>query len=287
MGAILVRVGSASREPLDDQIDVTVVSTQTDRTVAKVSNVSGRAPLKIAGLTERQSYLVQVFPLRHRPVAQFTFAGSDDAPARVDLYTPLHPEHVRLASFPGYAELPAELARVLERSTVDGVAGPGGSLYRGLAETQKAGLLNLFSKMSGFAFDDGRTVWSFVDRVYGVRPDRIFADVQAPLRERVTAAVAADTFREVSGSLHEPPPGYGQAGSFKTADEYGNLQLTFFSTLEPPLSFKVDADIDDAAGLGHAFQVIRNWVTHGTTHPYDIHQILVFRQDVVLPYDLA
>jgi hypothetical protein len=49
----------------------------------------------------------------------------------------------------------------------------------------------------------------------------------------------------------------------------------------------VDADIDDAGGLGHTFQVIRNWLTRGATHPYDIHQILAFRQEVFLPYDLA
>jgi len=58
-------------------------------------------------------------------------------------------------------------------------------------------------------------------------------------------------------------------------------------TTSAPLSFKVDADIDDAAGLGHAFQVIRNFVTKGVTHPYDIHEILVFRQEVTLPYQLA
>jgi len=91
----------------------------------------------------------------------------------------------------------------------------------------------------------------------------------------------------VSGSLHTPPPSFVSAGSFKTADRYGNLQLSFFASLTEPLTFKVDADIDDAAGLGHTFQVLRNWVTHGTTHPYDIHQILVFRQEVALPYDLA
>jgi hypothetical protein len=33
--------------------------------------------------------------------------------------------------------------------------------------------------------------------------------------------------------------------------------------------------------------VLRNFVTHGVTHPYDIHQILAFRQEVLLPYDLA
>jgi hypothetical protein len=287
MGAIVVRVLSASRRPLDDRLDIEVRSTRTDATVARVDDVLGTAPVRITGLDERDTYLVQVFPKRHRPVAQVTFAGPDDRPKQVEMHSPIHPEHVRAVTFPAYPDLPQELKRVLDQSTIDGAPGQGEALYASLTEVQKAGLLNLFSKMTGFSFMDGRTVWSLVERVYGVRPDRIFADVHPSLRERVNEAAAMDTFRAVSGSLHEPPSGYCQAGSFKTADPYGNLQLTFFCTPDEPFSYKVDADIDDAAGLGHAFQVIRNWVTDGTTHPYDIHQILVFRQDVTLPYELA
>jgi hypothetical protein len=105
-------------------------------------------------------------------------------------------------------------------------------------------------------------------------------------RDLVAAAIASELFRDVPGGMHEPPVGYGPAGSFKTGERHGNLQLTFFSSLQPPPTFKVDADIDDAAGLGHVFQVLRNTLTRGTTHPYDIHQILVFRQEPVF-YDLA
>src|SRR5690606_5498316 len=117
------------------------------------------------------------------------------------------------------------------------------------------GLLNLFAKMSGVAFDDGRTVWSYVSGIFGIRADRIFIDVEPELRERVEEAVPTGRFRPVSGKLHEPPQGFSRAGSFKSSEPYGNLQLTFFATIEPPLAYKVDADIDDAAGLGHAFQV--------------------------------
>ena len=141
--------------------------------------------------------------------------------------------------------------------------------------------------MSNFGFDEHRSIWTFVDGIYRVRADRVFVDVQAALRDLVKSAIAEDRFREVSGKLHTPPPGFGLAGSYKTAERYGNLQLSFFVSLSEPLAFKVDADIDDAAGLGHAFQVIRNFVTKGATHPYDIHQILVFRQEVALPYELA
>ena len=172
---------------------------------------------------------------------------------------------------------------MLESSSVEGIQGQGAICMR-RSDVQKAGLFNLFTKMSAFGFDDRRSVWSFVDRLFRVRADRIFVDVQPALRDLVKGAISSERFREVSGSLHTPPLGYNQAGSFKTPDHYGNLQLTFFSSAEPPLSFKVDADIDDAAGLGHVFQVIRNSVTNGTTHPYDIHQILVYRQEVALPY---
>lgn len=287
MGAILVRLGNASRQPLDDHIDIQVVSARSDATVATARDITGHTPVKFERLVEGQPYIVKVFPLRHRPVAQFAMAGPDSDPTPVQLHCPLHPERVRSVTFPAYEALDPELVRVLECSTVEGVTGRGPALYGALTDTQKAGLFNLFAKMHGFGFDECRTVWSLVDALFRVRTDRIFVDVQPALRDLVKGAVAADRFREVSGSLHTPPPGYGQAGSFKTAEQYGNLQLTFFSSLEAPLRFRVDADIDDAAGLGHVFQVMRNWLTHGTTHPYDIHQILVFRQEASLPYQLA
>jgi hypothetical protein len=54
-------------------------------------------------------------------------------------------------------------------------------------------------------------------------------------------------------------------------------QVTFFSN-PATLDFKADIDIDDAAGLEHAFQVIGHLITDGDTNPYDIHEILVYRQ---------
>jgi hypothetical protein len=287
MGAILVRVGNAMRQPLDDQMDVSVVSARTDTTVAVAANVAGHAAVRFERLTEGQPYVIKVFPMRHRPVAQFAFPGPDDNPALVHLHCPLHPERVRAATFPAYDDVAPDLRRVLASSRVEGVTGQGDALYAGLTNLQKAGLFNLFGKMSSFGFDEQRTIWTFVEGIFRVRADRLFVDVQPALRDLVKSAVATDRFREVSGSLHTPPPGFGQAGSFKTAEQYGNLQLTFFVSAAPPLAFKVDADIDDAAGLGHTFQVIRNWLTKGATHPYDIHQILAFRQEVFLPYDLA
>jgi hypothetical protein len=267
-------------------MDIRVLSARTDALVRLVSDVPGDAAVRVEGLVNHQPYLVNVFPRRHRPVAAFgiPMPGADVA---VQLHAPLDPERVRSASFPEYRDVDESLRLVLEASTVEGVAGSGAQLYDGLTDTQRAGMFNLFAKMSAFGFDERRSIWTFVERLYRIRADRVFADVAPALRDLVKGAVAGERFREVSGALHAPPPHFVPAGSFKTAERYGNLQLSFFSSQTEPLAFKVDADIDDAAGLEHAFQVIRHFFTGGATHPYDIHQILVFRQEVVLPYELA
>jgi hypothetical protein len=70
--------------------------------------------------------------------------------------------------------------------------------------------------------------------------------------------VDAEVFRSVNGSLHEPPTGMTPAGSFKTDDAFGNLQVTLFQS---SAQCRADIDIDDAAGLGHVFQVARNHVS--------------------------
>jgi hypothetical protein len=99
--------------------------------------------------------------------------------------------------------------------------------------------------------------------------------------------VAGGSFHEAPEALHTPPKDFQRAGSFKTGESSGNLQLTFFSSLAPvPLAFKVDADIDDAGGLEHVFQVLRNFLTQTPTHPYDIHQILTFFQALDPLYQL-
>jgi hypothetical protein len=286
MGSLTVRVCNAMRQPLVDQMDVRLVSARTDATVAALTSVRGETAITFNNLIDFQPYIVKVFPVRHRPVAQFA-TPRPGAAVEVQLYSPIDPARVSAVRFPEYEATPAELRRVLDVSTLEGSAATGAALYAALVDTQRAGLFNLFAKMSSFGFDEHRTVWTFVDRLYRIRADRVFADVQPALRDMVKDAVVTERFHEAPAKLHTPPLGFGHAGSFKSADRYGNLQLTFFVSQAAPLAFKVDADIDDAAGLGHAFQVIRNFATHGSTHPYDIHEILVFSQELALPYELA
>ncbi len=293
MGTLTVQIRNAEHEPIDDRVEVRVFSGATGAMVAVARDVPGRRTVRFEDLAPGQAYRVQVFADRRRPVSHFVMLPVSK-PLTVEVCCPLHPDRV-VASIPDFEGLPATLVDVLRRSTLEGATVSGAELYRALDEKQRAGLLNLYAKMTSFRFDEARSVWSSVQRVYRIRPDRIFVDVEVDLRDRVKSALSthrfrdrdAGGFRDANDRLHTPPPGFASGGSFKTTDRYGNLQLSFFSSLIAPLTFKVDADIDDAAGIGHAFQVLNHWITGGDTDPYDIHQILAFRQDVPLFYQLA
>jgi hypothetical protein len=286
MAGLVVRVWDANREPLDDRVDVRVISSATQTTVKQALDVPGNAAITFDDLADGQIYIVQVFPKRYRPVGQLASPGHDKL--AVNIYCPIHPDHAS-ARFPTFREADPELRRVLDRSrlVIDGVERSGEALYAALSDEQKAGLFNLFVKMRKVDVEDGRSVWSYVDEIYDVRRDRVYVNVQTELCELVKKTVTDGLFNEAPDKLHEPPAGFVRSGSYKTDERRGNLQLSFFCSQGQPVSFKVDADIDNAAGIGHTFQVLRNFLTQETTHPYDIHQILVFSREVAPGYELA
>ena len=291
-----VRFFDASRAPLNDQVDVDVTKLRTNEQFVRVRNHDGRRKLAIRGLDPGETYVVRVFPMRYRPVGQFAVTSRGSKPTDVDVYCPVHPQRVESVEFPEYRKLSPELKVVLERSTLERDAGqpplavasgtsPGQAVYDSLTRIERAGLLNLFCKLNNTPLGDA-TTWSYVTDVYRVRGDRVFANVQLEFRDRVKNAVAGGGFREVDGGLHTPPHGFNAAGSFKSLERYGNLQLTFFAALDQPLRFRIDADIDDAAGIGHAFQVLEHFLTGAETHPFDISQILTFHQRLDVGYRL-
>ena len=225
-------------------------------------------------------YRIRVFPSRYRPVGRFQRAAAEGT-RTVELLCPIHPDRVTAVDFPDYASLPDDLKRVLGASHVEGFEGAQGqALYDALDQGQRAGLLNLQEKMESTRLLNGRSCWNYVIGLYRVRGDRVFVDVTNEFRDAVKNAEVAGLFEAADDSLHTPPPGYSRAGSFKTFDPFGNLQLSFFASDAAPLRFKVDADIDDARGIGHFFQVLRNFLSGEATHPYDIHEILVATQQL-------
>jgi hypothetical protein len=272
-------------EPLRDRVDVLVRSQQLNRTIIERKNLDGAQTLTIAGLGPLEVCGVQVFPVRHRPVSRFVRAGSEP----LAIAFPVDPERVTRMVAPRYDALPPRAQTVLQGSALDhppqGVK--GSALYERLEDIPRAGFLNLVAKMNDTKLLDGSTVLDHVASLYRMRGDRVFANVARGLRDLVKTAVDAHRFTRVDGSLHDPPEGYKLVDSYKTIpDKYGNLQVTFFASLAPPLAFKADIDVDDAQGIEHVFQVLSHWITGEGTHPYDIHEILLAHQGLDPGYRL-
>ena len=292
MATLDIAVNDAALRPLDDTVDLDVRAVQTGALVFQARGASGKKRVRLENLVAGQPYKIRALPMRHRPVQQFASVLNGKESGTVAVYCPVDPARVLAPAFPAYNALEGALRLVLEASSLEqeqrspsAPASTGETLFNALDNLQKAGLLNLFAKMR-HTLMGGATTWDFVTDVYRVRGDRIFANVTVDFRDRVKNEVAGGMFHEVPQSLHQPPPDFRAAGSFKTADHYGNLQLTFFSSATAPLEFKLDADCDDAAGIEHGFQVIGHSLTGGETHPYDIHEILTFYQRLDVGYEL-
>jgi len=228
-------------------------------------------------------YHVRVDTASHLPVGR-NVSLSSSGEERLRLQLPIDPSRVTSVDFPDYDDLPPDAVRVLEASgSVVGHEGlSAGALYQTVDAIPRAGFLNIVTKCGAVTLPGG-TVLSRIIELRELRGDRFFAVVPHALREEVKQAVLTGQFDPAPGLLHRPPDGYDLAGSFKTADRYGNLQLTFFAG---PNDWRADVDIDDAAGLEHLFQVVRNALTGQPTHPYAIHEILVLHQRLDPPYRL-
>jgi len=271
----------------DDRVDVMLKHQVLSQSV-HVPDQPTTKRLRVTELDSTQGgiFNLQVFPLRRRPVGRF-IRILEDKTVQQSIVLPVDASRVRGIEPPGYESLGADLKGVLEVSSVEGDEDKhGAELYDALDDVQKAGMLNIYSKMKATKFAGGRDTFSYVSAFLRIRGDRFFAKVAKELRDEVKNSQPANVFHEVSGSLHTPPPGFVPADSFKTPDLYGNLQLTFFSNPDT-LEFISDTDIDDAQGIEHIFQVLRPIFTGQDTNPYDIHEILLEYQKINPGYRLV
>jgi len=283
--SLRIRFHNVYGEAPDDRVDVQVIDVRTDRLVDRKINHSTRTAATLSSVQPGVLYKVRIFPGKHRPVAH-PVRVSGSGKAVLDVALAIHPDRVVSLSFPPFDKLDEKLKAVLEHGGVEDHPPKGQALYDSFDDLQKAGLLNVWTKMSHTPLTEKNPASDYVGNFYRVRGDRFFANVSLSLRDLVKTATRAGAFKPAGSKLHTPPDGYAGAGSYKSRDGYGNLQLTFFASTASPLDFKLDADIDDANGIEHVFQVLRNWLTEGETHPYDIHQILVQHQGLDPGYRL-
>jgi hypothetical protein len=272
--------------PLKESVDVRLQHTTLASASVRTRLPAGKSAV-ITGLQQQPqgTYRIEVDPPSYLPVSRFVVIKSEGTTS-INIPFPVDPSRVKRVEFPKYNELGDDARRVLEAS--DNVLGfetlSGAALYERLDDVRRAGLLNILAKLGRTPLsDDGRSALSFVQRLVELRGDRFFAVVQKTLREEAKNGVHTNQFVSADDVLHHPPDGFDHAGSFKTTDHFANLQLTFFAHGD---QWMADIDIDDANGVEHLFQVLRNALAGRPTHPYDIRELLVSYQKLDPGYAL-
>ncbi len=259
---------------LKEKVDI-ILRHQVLSQIVKVSN-NASTKIQIKGLfgDPQGRYRIDIDPPSYQYVAQFINLKASGTTS-LEFTFPIDPAKVKAVKFPAFGSTEADLQRVLENSqkVLGFDAKKGKALYDALDDIRRAGLLNITAKTRATLLTNGRTVLSYIQELREIRGDRFFAAVPKELREETKNSVAEGLFDPADSSLHHPPAGFTRAGSFKTPDHYGNLQLTFF--MNDAGDCVADVDIDDAAGIEHVFQVLRNKLSGNPTHPYNIHEILI------------
>ncbi len=280
MPSLKLRLVDVNGRLLKESADV-MLRRQSTSVTTKVRTQAGKA-LRITNLNN-DVYSVQVDPPSYRAAGVFVMVGAGTTDLTMTFA--VDPAKVTGVIAPTFPMLGADGRRLLsDTQNLLGFPGLSGeALYNEIDDIRKAGLLNILAKSSSTALTNGRMVSSYLDRLIELRGDRFHAAVPQALREETKNSAQAGLFFDVPEGMHHPPNGFEHAGSWKTPDNYGNLQLTFFSK---GAEWVADVDIDDAGGLAHVFQVLRNELTQTPTHPYNIHEILIKHQMLDPWYEL-
>lgn len=275
---ILLR--DANDRPIREAVDVNLLNLATGNTTL-ARGVSG-ARIVVRDLTPG-AYRVAVDPPSYLSAGRFV-SVPPGGQATLTQYFAVDPTKVT-PRFSSHGSLASDAKRLLSDSDqVLGFEGQTGrTLYDALDDIRRAGFLNIMTKTAATPLVGSGSVVSSIEQLTELRGDRFFAVVPQTLREDVKNSAQAGLFEPAPDRLHHPPAGFERAGSWKTIDRYGNLQLSFFTN---GTDWRADIDIDDANGLAHVFQVLRNELHDRATHPYDIHQILRLFQRLDPGYDL-
>ncbi len=269
--AFVIRVVDIYGQPIAEPADLTV-SRKDGGVVVRQPAADFRLPLRIENLNQGPGALfcVTIDAPWYQPVSAFVNVPAGGVEVTFPL--PFRPSAVRDARFAAYNTLPLEAQALLDAAA-----------YLGLDRARKAGLLNIVAKAEKTVLSSGRSVLSYLKPITRFEQDRIFAEVDPELVEAAGRAASEGLLRRVSSAQHPPPEDYTNGPSYKTKDRFGNLQVTLFQCPGKPLI--ADIDIDNAAGLKHIFQVVKNSI-HGSTHPYDIQAVLIATQKIDTRYTL-
>ncbi|MFN2414981.1 MAG: hypothetical protein ABR603_07555 [Pyrinomonadaceae bacterium] len=286
---VLVNLRDVYGQTITDEVVITFYNQKAHSLSQRFGVKFKGAPVKLAGVPAFPFGLAEVFinPKRYRHKSIFVnVATGQTNPINEDLF--VDPDHAR-PTLLDFDHLPAklygvDLRRILQNSKIDK------KKWDALDKRNRATVLNLSAKMLKELTRDGQTLISQVKSISHALLDKKH-------RERVYASVDGglvgalrkfpQRFRSVSGALHNFPDGetpVPEPNSFKTRDAAGNIQFTFAANSGG--AHVADIDLDDHGGIQHAADVLRHKITGKNTDPYDLHQILVYFQQLDPGYRL-
>ena len=113
-----------------------------------------------------------------------------------------------------------------------------------------------------------------------LRQDRCFCMVHDDI---VMFLNNSTRFKSVNGTLHKPLRRFHmlEGLSFKSKDSHANLQVTLMKNATG--RFAADIDIDEASGIGHGLEVIRNKIGNQRTNPYLVRELLLLHHPTGAP----
>lgn len=273
--------------PLDDHtVTVDIFSLDNTRHFQTIVPLSGQTDVAIK-LDDAPMgvYRFMLSPTNYQVIQFFLTLPPPDGTVtrKKPVMFPVDPDQVIDISAPAFGSLPQDLQRLLNSAKIhtDGtvvtdntVTPTGEALYTALPPKLKAALLNLFLKGSNTNLGDGTNCFNHALTLRELDQDRFFATIDTGLLPDVTDS---NKFHSVDFSLHKEILGYKLFASYKTKDAQGNLQLTLSRKDPAGNDSLVDMDIDEAQGIQHVFEVIRNVFT-GLTNPYNVREILMGAQ---------
>jgi hypothetical protein len=275
---------------ISDDVEIKIYNTQLMDLKQRFDVTFKGLPVRLTSVPAYPTGHAQliVTPTKYRFKQRFinVQAGKDNEITEYFFVDPSHADPHPIA----YADLPEKsygekLLKILDASKIKS------TVWNKLDRSIRASILNLSAKLSKERVDDAPLI-DFIEQI-----DRTWLDLKH--RERIYARVSADLlpgvisnpqiYHRVSGGMHKFPTedwkSVPKPDSFKTLkDSAGNIQLTFAMNMAE--DFLSDIDLDDHTGLAHVADVLKHKFSGQDTHPYDIHQILWFSQQLDAEYRL-
>ena len=245
-------------------------------------DVNGHETFTVSGISCHDGlgslYRVTLTTDAFKPYAYFQRIdpGNANRPSESPIRLVIDPSAVTDIKGPAFGDLPPSFRRGLDDAKMiallpgdkDLVDLTGAELYDALGPMRQACLLNLVAKATHASSD---RVSRFILAPTVMRQDRCFANVKP---ETLNFLSDSSLFKTAPSLLHPPPAGFERLQSFKTKDAHANLQMTLMREIATG-ALLADVDIDEASGIEHGFEVIRNTVGKGKTNPFLVRELLL------------